>query len=175
MPVILRITLVCIVILAAVYDLRFRRIPNWVSVSGIVLGLGCNTLLLGFAGLREAVLGLLCALAVYVPLYVVRGMGAGDVKLMAAVGAIAGPRAWLEIFVVTALIGGIVSLAVVTSKQRFRRTLGNVGLIATELMQFRTPAHSDPRLDYRHRDALRLPHGAAIAGGAIVFLLLHSR
>jgi prepilin peptidase CpaA len=174
MPVPLTIALVCLVLVAAIYDLRFRRIPNWVSLSGIVLGLGCNTLLLGWPGVRGASLGLLCAVAVYVPLYLVRGMGAGDVKLMAAVGAIAGPEGWLQIFLATALIGGVVSLLVIASKHRFRQTLGNVGIIATDLLRFRAPAKTDSRLDFRHKDAIRLPHGAAIAGGSIAFLLLHA-
>ncbi len=171
MPVVLKIALLCVVVLAAIYDLRFRRIPNWVSLSGIVLGFGCNTLLLGLHGLREAGLGLLCAALVYMPLYLVRGMGAGDVKLMAAVGAIAGPESWLQIFLATALIGGIVSLAVIAGKHRFRQTLGNVGVIVTELLHFRAPVETDSRLDYRHKQAIRLPHGAAIAGGSIAFLL----
>ena len=174
MPIVLKLVLLCAVLVAAAYDLRFRRIPNWVSLSGIVLGFGCNTLLLGFDGLKSAGLGFLCALAIYIPLYVIRGMGAGDVKLMAAVGAIAGPESWLQIFVATALIGGIVALAAIAGKHRVRQTLANVGLIASELLQFRAPAHVDARLDYRHREALRLPHGAVIAGGSIVFLLLHA-
>lgn len=174
LPVALRITLVCIVLVAAAYDLKFRRIPNWVSLSGIILGFGCNMLLLRSTGLREAGFGLLCALGVYVPLYLVRAMGAGDVKLMAAIGAIAGPEKWAEILLATALVGGVISLAVIARKHRFRQTLGNVGVIATELLHFRSPAEADARLDWRHRDALRLPHGAAIAGGSLVFLLFNA-
>lgn len=171
MPLTLEIALVCIVIAAAAYDLKYRRIPNWVSLSGIVLGLGCNTLLFGVDGLSRAGLGLLCAALIYIPLYVVRGMGAGDVKLMAAVGAIAGPRGWVEIFLATALIGGILSLAAVTRKHRVRQTLWNVGTILTELLHFRAPAKSDSRLDMHHREAIRLPHAASIAAGSLVFLI----
>ena len=174
MPITLDIALVFIVIAAAGYDLRYRRIPNWVSLSGIVLGFGCNTLLFGFAGLSRAGLGFLCAIVIYIPLYAVRGMGAGDVKLMAGVGAIAGPKGWMEIFLATALIGGIVSLAVVARKQRLRQTFWNVGTILTELLHFRAPARSDSRLDMRHREAIRLPHGAAIAAGSLAFLLFNA-
>ena len=174
MPAVLRIVLLAVVVVAALYDLRFRRIPNWLNLSGIFLGLGCNTLLLGLDGLKGAGLGLLCAIAVYMPLYLIRGMGAGDVKLMAAVGAIVGPENWLQIFVATALVGGMAALVAIAGKQRVRQTLGNVGFIASELLQFRAPADADSRLDYRHRDAIRLPHGAAIAGGSIAFLLWHT-
>ncbi len=174
MPVLLTIVLVCTATLAAIYDLRYRRIPNWVSLSGIVLGFGCNTLLLGLDGLRGAALGLLCAAVIYVPLYLVRGMGAGDVKLMAAVGALAGPKGWFEIFLATALIGGVTSLAVIATKGRVHQTFWNVGLIVTELLHFRAPAVRDSRLDLRHREALGLPHGAAIAAGSLLFVFLHA-
>lgn len=98
MPTVLNSTLIALVLVAAAYDLRFRRIPNWLNLSGVIAGFGVNTFLSGGHGLRNASLGLLCALLVYVPLYLIRGMGAGDVKLMAAVGAIAGPGHWLGIF-----------------------------------------------------------------------------
>lgn len=173
MPAVLKFVLLSVVVVAAVYDLRFRRIPNWVSLSGLVLGLGCNTLFSGLAGLRLAGLGFLCAFGVYLLLYMIRAMGAGDVKLMAAVGSIVGLGNWFQVFLATALVGGVLALITIISKQRFRQTLGNVGLITSELLQFRAPVHADSRLDYRHRDAIRLPHGVAIASGSIVFLLLH--
>ncbi len=90
MPAALKIVLLCFVLVAGAYDLRFRRIPNWLNLSGIVVGCGLNTLLTGWHGLVTALLGMVCALLVYIPLYLIRGMGAGDVKLMAAVGAMAG-------------------------------------------------------------------------------------
>lgn len=171
MPAVLSIVLLLIVLPAAAYDLRYRRIPNWLTLSGIVLGIGTNTLLFGVHGALAACLGLLCALAVYVPLYLIRGMGAGDVKLMAAVGAIAGPSNWLGIFLATALIGGAVSLVMVAWKKRTRKTLSNLALIGIELFHFRLPSEAEPRLDMRHSDALRLAHGVIIAAGSIAFLL----
>ena len=171
MPLSIQIALCCLVLVAAVYDLRFRRIPNWLSLSGLVLGLGLNTLFGGVAGLAHSLLGLLCALGLYVVLYLLRAMGAGDVKLMAAVGALVGPRAWLEILLATALVGGIVSLLVVARERRLNETLARVALIAAELLHLRAPSKADARLDVRDAQALRLPHGAVIAAGSIVFLL----
>jgi prepilin peptidase CpaA len=171
MPAVLKIFLLCIVFVACAYDLRYRRVPNWLNLLGVIAGLGGNILLLGTAGLRAAMLGLLVASMVYVPLYLIRGMGAGDVKLMAAVGAIVGPRNWLVIFLVTAILGGIVALAAIAVKKRFHQTILNVGVIGAELLQFRVPAHREERLDIRHSDALRLPHAAVIAGGCLAFLL----
>src|SRR5215467_6431570 len=118
--------LLAIVLAAAVYDVRFRRIPNWLNVTGVVLGLTLNSFLyqgispnvFGFAGLFFALKGLGLAFIVYVFLYALRAMGAGDVKLMAAVGAIVGWEDWFGIFVVTAIVGGIMALLLVIMRGR---------------------------------------------------------
>src|SRR5437763_15114898 len=100
--------LLVLVLIAAVYDVRYRRIPNWLTLLGVVLGVAMNTFLYrGWPGLRFSLAGLALAFGVYVLLYALRAMGAGDVKLMAAVGAIAGWQDWFGIFVITALVGGI--------------------------------------------------------------------
>lgn len=172
MPTLVKILLLSMVLVAGIYDLRFRRIPNWLNLSGVVLGLGLNTLLLAGHGFAIALLGLGCSLVVYVPLYLIRGMGAGDVKLMAAVGAMAGPRNWIIIFIATALLGGIASIVFIAFKKRFHETWLNLAVILAELSHGRMPAHRDARLDVRDSRALRIPHGALIATGAIAFLLL---
>ena len=105
------ILLMVLVITAAIFDIRSRRIPNWLTLSGILLGLGLNALLAypyPLEGLKYSGLGMLFAFAVYFVLYLIHAMGAGDVKLMAAVGAIlASPSGWFRLFIVTALIGGL--------------------------------------------------------------------
>lgn len=175
MPALLKVVLFVTVVVAGIFDLRYRRIPNWVNLSAIVLGLGANLLLLDAHGFVRALLGVGCSLIVYVPLYLVRGMGAGDVKLMAAVGAIVGPWNWLFIFLVTALLGGFVSLAYVIYRRRLHQTLLNLAVVVGELGRVRSPALRDSHLDVRNPDALRMPHGAFIAGGAIAFLVLGSQ
>lgn len=172
MPTLLKILLLSTVLAAGIYDLRFRRIPNWLNLSGVVLGLGLNTLLLAGHGFALALLGLGCSLAVYLPLYLIRGMGAGDVKLMAAVGAMAGPRNWLIIFIATALLGGVVSLLFIAWKKRFHQTGLHLAVILAELSHGRLPSRREPCLDVRDARALRIPHGALIATAAIAFLLL---
>jgi prepilin peptidase CpaA len=175
MPTVLNIALMAVVLVAAAYDLWFRRIPNWLNLSGLVAGFGVNVLLFGVNGLRAASLGFVCALLIYLPLYLIRGMGAGDVKLMAAVGAIVGPGNWIGIFLATAIAGGVVSLFVIALKKRFHQTFWNLAVIGVQLLQFRVPSAAEERLDIRHSDALRLPHGAVIAAGCIIFLLYTAR
>jgi prepilin peptidase CpaA len=172
MPTALKLVLIAVVLVAAIYDLRFRRIPNWLNLSGVILGLAVNTFLFARSGFIVAVLGIACSLAVYVPLYLIRGMGAGDVKLMAAVGAIAGPWNWFAIFLATALLGGIVSIVFVALKRRVTQTCFNVGLIVTELGHFRLPSKSNSQLDVRDPHAVGMPHGTLIAIGAVAFLIV---
>jgi prepilin peptidase CpaA len=171
MPLLLKVILIGVVVVAGIYDARYRKIPNWISLSGLILGLGMNTLLSGRGGLESASLGLGVAILVYMPLYLIRGMGAGDVKLMAAIGAIVGPHCWLGIFIGTVLVGALVSLILIAIKKRTHQTFLNLTTILSELLQFRRPVKADARLDVRNPHALRMPHALNIAG-CIAFLYL---
>jgi prepilin peptidase CpaA len=172
--------LLALVLGAAVYDIRYRRIPNWLTVGGVLSGLILNSFLyqgispavFGFSGLFFALKGLMLAFAVYVFLYALRAMGAGDVKLMAAVGAIAGWENWFGIFLVTAVVGGIMSLVLVIARGRLQKTLFNVGFILSEMKSGRPAYLKNEELDVKSNKALGLPHGAVIAVGTILFLEL---
>jgi prepilin peptidase CpaA len=155
--------LAALVITAAGFDLRTRRIPNWLCVAGLICGVA-------FQDTRQAMLGAGLALLIYVPLFALRAMGGGDVKLMAAVGSIAGPKAWLAIFLITAIVGGVIALVLIAVKGRFARTLRNVGVLLTEQAHFRSPHHAEQELDVTRDKGLRLPHGCTIAVGTLLYL-----
>ena len=165
--------LLALVLGAAVYDVRYRRIPNWLSVSGVLIGLALNTFLYqGWPGLRLSLLGLAVACGVYFLLYALRAMGAGDVKLMAAVGALVGWQDWFGIFVVAAIVGGVMALILVATKGRVKKTFWNVGFILNEMKSGRPAYIAKEELDVRNPKALGLPHGAVIAVGTVFFLAL---
>ncbi len=173
-PPAIRILLALIVIPAAISDARTRRIPNWLTFSGILLAVALNTFLYDLAGLRASLEGLALAFGVYFALYLLRGMGAGDVKLMAAVGAAAGPtnwQNWLGILVLTALAGGLAGVVMVLAKGRLKRTFDNIWLILMSLRMGRAPYKDNPDLDVRSSSGLRLPHGVVIAFGTIAFMV----
>ena len=67
-------------------------------------------------GSREALLGTGLALLVYIPLFALRAVGGGDVKLMAAVGSMAGPKAWIAIFLITAIAGGVIAMVLIVGE-----------------------------------------------------------
>jgi len=165
--------LLTLVLGAAVYDVRYRRIPNWLTVSGVLAGIAMNTFLYqGLPGLIFALKGLLLAFVSYVALYALHAMGAGDVKLMAAVGAIVGWENWFGIFLITAVIGGIMSLILVASRGRVKKTLFNVGFILSEMKSGRPAYLANEELDVKNKRSLGLPHGAVIAVGSLFFLAL---
>ena len=135
---------------AAIFDIRSRRIPNWLNLTGIILGFGLNALLaypFPLEGVKHAGVGMLFAFAVYFVLYLIHAMGAGDVKLMAAIGAIlASPSNWFRLFIVVALIGGIFALTLLLAKGRIRKTFWNVAFLLNELGHARAPFHEARRV-----------------------------
>ncbi len=170
-PLGINVLLTALILVAATYDIRFRRIPNWLTLSGVVAGVAMNTFLYnGWQGLILSLAGLGTAFAAYFVLYLLRGMGAGDVKLMAAIGAMVGFRAWFGIFMITAIVGGIAAIVVVALRGRFRKTMWNVGFILSEMKRGRPAYVSNEELDVRSPKAVGLPHGAVIAVGTLVFL-----
>ena len=166
--------LIALVLCAAIYDVRYRRIPNWLSLAGVLVGLALNAFLdQGRAGMFVSSLkGLAIAFVVYFVLYALRAMGAGDVKLMAAVGAVVGWPDWFGIFIVTAIIGGIMALILVVARGRVKRTFWNIAFILSELKGGRPAYMGKEELDVKSPKALGLPHGAVIAVGTLFFLAL---
>lgn len=171
LPLILRILLLLVAVVAGVYDWKYRRIPNWLSLAGLIAGFSCHCYLDGIPGLLVAAKGFGLAALIYLLLYLVRGMGAGDVKLMAALGSIAGPMSWLLLFLATSILGAVVAVILSLSHGRFYSTLLNVSQIVRELALFRAPYKRQPQLELHHANALRTPHGTIIASTALLLVL----
>ena len=172
LPLVLQAPLAALVIIAGVYDILYRRIPNWLVLPGFLLGLALNAVLGSTysPGLAESGLGVGLAFLIYFPLYLLRGMGAGDVKLMAAVAALVGWKNWLIIFIFSGILGGVLAVIIILTKGRFRKTIYNVGYILWELGHMRPPRLSSEELDVRSPKAVTLPHGAVIALACLFFL-----
>src|SRR3954471_2642336 len=88
MPWSYQVLLSVVVLQAAIFDVRYRRIPNWLSGGALVCGMILNAFVFGWPGIQASLLGIALATLIYFPLFAVRGMGAGDVKLMMAIGAL---------------------------------------------------------------------------------------
>lgn len=169
-----------LLLLAAVWtDVKEGRIPNQFVFSGLGLGILSNTALpegLGFAsslpgglGLWSALAGAAIGLAVMLPMYLLRAMGAGDVKLMAMVGAFLGPEDVLGAALGTFLTGGVLSLGYAWKIGVLRRTLQNIWFILYSSM-LRVVVGSSPALDDAPKTAGKFPYAVAIAVGTLGYL-----
>jgi len=119
---------------AAVIDLRAFRIPNALTVPGMVYALAYGLASGGAAGLTSAVSGLLFGLLLLLPMYLLRFLGAGDVKLMAMVGAFVGPGPVLGAALYSVLAGGVLALAWTARHGALGRLASNLRFIAACLL-----------------------------------------
>jgi prepilin peptidase CpaA len=171
LPQIVQLLLFLIVVPAALFDLKERRVPNWITLPGLAVAIALNSFLYETPGLWLALEGLGVAMLIYFPLYMLRGMGAGDVKLMAAIGAAAGWANWIGILFLTAIFGGIFALVLVLWRRQLRGTVKNIGFIILSLWHRHAPHLADPALDVKNDEAIRLPHAIAIAFGTLGYLV----
>jgi prepilin peptidase CpaA len=158
--------------IAAIFDIRYRRIPNWLVLAGIIVGFSWNVYSSGWSGLLHSSEGLGLGFVLYFPLYLIRARGAGDVKLLAAVGAVAGPGNCFWIVLLTAILGGVIALLLLIFRGRVRQTFFNVGWIIRDLLHLQAPWRSSDELDVTTNKGLRLPHGAMIAVGVLAFIFI---
>ncbi len=167
MPPIIQVLVALMVVVAGVYDIRYRRIPNWLVLPAVLVGFALNAFLYGLTGLKVAGLGFGLAVLIYMPLYALRGMGAGDVKLAAALGALVGWQNWVILFIFSGIIGGVLALVLMLAHGRFRKTLWNTGYILSEIVHLRSPHYRSEELDVKSPRAFTLPHGAVLALGTL--------
>lgn len=153
-------------------DLRSRRIPNWLTVPGAVVGVGLNTFFSGWAGLRASLLGVLVGLGLLLPFVLLRSLGAGDWKLAGAVGAFAGPRLLVDLLIASVFVAGLMAVALIVYKGRVRQTLRNIGHILVSLITFRLPG---ARLSLDNPEALKVPYGVALALTVVLFAVADLR
>jgi prepilin peptidase CpaA len=148
---------------AALWDWRLRKIPNWLCLGGFFAGLVLNDwrVALGGAGL---------ALAIYLPLFVLRATGGGDVKLMVALGALLGVEQWFRVFLISAVLGGVVALGIVVRERAGRETLQRIGFVWSSLLRGGRPYEERPELDVQSGRGRMLPRGVVVAAATLVWL-----
>lgn len=155
---------------AVVTDVRARLIPNPLVLAGACTGLLAASLLPDGVGFLRALGGLALGLALFLPAYALRAMGAGDVKLMAMAGAFLGYPAIFEAALWVLLMGGVLALVFALRRGVARRMAGNLREMlfsAAASVQIRTL----PDFSAGPQTAARLPYAVAIALGVAAFLL----
>jgi len=151
---------VMVAICAGVLDWRFRRIPNWLTVSGFAAGVAVNAVLFRWPGLETALLGTGLGLALLLPFVLLRSLGAGDFKLAGALGACLGPRQLMSVLVAAILLAGVMALIVVIWKGRLRQTLLNIAHMLAAFFSLRMPAFE---VSVDNPQSTTIPFGVALA------------
>lgn len=164
--------LMALLVVAAVIDWKTLRIPNWLTLGGMVLAFVANAVAAStpWSGLASSAMGLAVGLLLLLPLWMVRILGAGDVKLMAMVGAFVGPWAALNATLYAAIAGGIVAVLVALSKGSLGRLAQNVHFLLTVVL---TPAGGSMRngASAGMPSIGRLPYGICICLGSAAYLI----
>jgi prepilin peptidase CpaA len=158
-------TVVC-VSAAAIIDIFTHKIPNWVTFPSALLGLLINFQMNGVQGLLSSGMGLITGFLLLFVVYLLGGMGAGDVKLLCAVGALLGPKLVFYAFIWMALVGGALALVLIIYKKAFSQTFRNLKILLLGWV-LRT-ANEEANLTIRNQSLIKLPYGVAIAAGAIL-------
>ena len=159
--------LLCAVI-ASVHDVRERRIPNVLTGSATAGGLLLHLLFGGVSEMGWAFLAMLIAGGGFFVIFLAGGMGAGDVKLMAAVGAIVALPSIQVVLLATVFTGAVFALATAIHHGRLRATLTNVSSLLAHHSRRGIAPH--PEFNLKNEKALRLPFALPIAAGCAIHL-----
>lgn len=150
---------------ATIIDLRTRRIPN--TLTAAMAGIGIGLAATGMSGLSvwASMAGFALGLALMIPGHALGATGAGDVKFMAAVGAIVGAPMVISAFLFTAVAGGVLALAVAVRRRRLAATLAGTGRLIA--------APANVRGEIRQAAPVsRFAYGPAIAIGSVMAALI---
>lgn len=161
---------VCVTLIYAAWiDGKELRVPNWITFPMVLSGLVYSTWIGGWSGLGAGLLGMCVGLATLLPLYAVGGMGAGDVKLMAGIGAWLGAQVTWEAFLWSAVVGGFMALIMVIKRRAWDKHYGNAMLILSEVVNVKDPRELSKIAAARKPHMLLLPYGIPICIGSIAY------
>ncbi len=154
----------------AVTDLQTRRIPNLLTGPAMLIGLTLHLAIGGWKECATSLMALLICGAVFLVFHLAGGMGAGDVKFIAAEACLLGLPNAGTLLLCTALSGGVLALGLAFKSGKLRQTLQNVLVLTKHHRQHGIVPH--PELNVLNSNTLRLPYALAIAAGCVFTLLL---
>ena len=155
-----------VTLIAAWTDWRTRKIPNWLTVPALALGIGVNALAAGWPGAKASLEGAGLALVILFPFVLKRGLGAGDWKLMAAIGAFLGPLLFLLALLASVLVCGLMAIVHLIRNGQVMTTLRNMVVLVRGVFSFGFRSHPEISLD--NPKLLKLPFGVAAAIATVI-------
>ncbi len=166
----LHVKFVCLVLIVAAWiDGKELRVPNWITFPMVLSGIAFNVWMSGLTGLGAALLGTVVGLATLLPLYSVGGMGAGDVKLMAGMGAWLGPLVTWYAFCVSVVVGAVMAIGMVLWQRQWQHHYGQFLVIAAEWLTIKSPGELSKIAAERKPRMMLLPYGIPICVGSIAY------
>lgn len=147
-------------------DWRSRRIPNWLTVPALFVGIGVNSLAGGWSGAKESLLGAGLGLGLLLPLVLLRGLGAGDWKLVGALGAFLGPARLIAVLLAAVLVAGVMALLLIVWKKQIGQTARNLVHMVAGLLTLHLPG---PEVSLDNPEALKIPFGVAVAVTVVLY------
>jgi prepilin peptidase CpaA len=145
--------------IAAVTDLRSRKVPNWLTLPGLFAGIAVNATISGWHGLKYSLLGGVLGLALLLPFVLLRSLGGGDWKLAGALGASLGPGPLWDVLLASVFVAGIMAVVLIVWKGRIRQTLANMRHILGSLLTLHLPG---PQVSLENPGSLKVPYGVAL-------------
>lgn len=166
-----------VLIVAAVIDGIKLKVPNWITFPMILSGWLYSSVAFALAGdpwyigLGWSLLGTVVGLALLLPMYAIGGMGAGDVKLLAGVGAWVYGTVTLYAFCVSAIVGAIIAIGMVAYKRGWGKHTRQFKGICGEMINVRSPEKLAAIAAERKSTMLLLPYGIPLAIGSIFYFV----
>jgi prepilin peptidase CpaA len=160
-----------VLVIAAVIDGWKLKVPNWITFPLIVGGWVYSGMYFGLEGLAWSLLGTMVGLLLLLPAYAIGGMGAGDVKLLAGVGAWVWSTVTLYAFCVSAIVGGVIAIAMVLWRRDWFHHFYQFWGIFNEILEVRDPSTLAEMAAKRKSAMLLLPYGIPIAIGSIAYFV----
>lgn len=158
-------------IIAFITDVKYHKIPNWLSVGGALVGVLYHLIMGGVDGLIFSFLGLLVAGGIFMVLYIFKAIGAGDVKLFAAIGAIVGIQVVLYLMMYSVIVAGLIAIIILLFTNTFLKQITSAIFHLIETITSKDMSWLD---DFKTTKSTRFPFMyAVIPATAITYYYLY--
>jgi prepilin peptidase CpaA len=151
---------------AGIIDLRWRRIPNWLTYPAIPLAILLHAIVGGWPGAKMSLLGTALGLGILLPFVLIRSLGGGDWKLVGALGAFYGYPRLIEVLIWTLLINGLIALGMIIWKKRVGQTMRNLWRMTAAFLHLHLPGQD---LTIDNPEAAKVPFGVAAAIAVLLY------